>query len=166
MSIVVTDVSFDSDLKMILPRLRVYAMSLTRNSDRANDLVQQTAMKALAGRNSFRPGASFAAWIFRIQRNEFVSELRRTRPTVNIDDVAESMPSCPPRQENGLVMREFLGAFRKLSNGSRQALLLSKLEGYSYERIAKHAGISIGTVKSRAWRGRAALNRMLAPKII
>src|SRR5579872_2052899 len=87
MSIVVTDVSFESDLKMILPRLRVYAMSLTHNKDLADDLVQRTAVKALAGRHSFRPGSSFSSWIFRIERNEFISELRRTRPTVNIDDV-------------------------------------------------------------------------------
>ena len=152
MSIVVTDVSFDSDLKMILPRLRVYAMSLTHNKDLADDLVQRTAVKALAGRHSFRPGSSFSSWIFRIERNEFISELRRTRPTVNIDDVTASVPSCPPRQENGLVMREFLGAFLAMdipaSSAMTRALLgwqptqpglLADLDAghYSNDRVAE-----------------------------
>jgi RNA polymerase sigma-70 factor (ECF subfamily) len=154
---------FDSDLTGILPRLRRYALSLTRNSDRADDLVQQTALKALAGRKSFRPGTNFGGWIFRIQRNEFISELRRIRPTVNLDDAAASLPVRPPHQENGLIMREFLAAFRQLSGGTRRALLLARLEGYSYEQIASHDGIREGTVKSRVSRGRDKLEYLLAP---
>jgi RNA polymerase sigma-70 factor (ECF subfamily) len=105
---------FDLDLRGMLPQLRAYALSLTRNGDRADDLVQQTAMKALAGRDSFRVGTNFAGWIFRIQRNEFISELRRNRPTVDFDSVPEHTVSEPPRQEHGLVLREFLGAFYQL----------------------------------------------------
>jgi RNA polymerase sigma-70 factor (ECF subfamily) len=74
------------------------------------------------------------------------------------------MLSTQPAQERGLVMRDFMTAFRKLSRGSRQALLLSKLEGRSYEQIASHAGIAVGTVKSRIWRGRTALERLLSGK--
>jgi DNA-directed RNA polymerase specialized sigma24 family protein len=62
-------------------------------------------------------------------------------------------------------MREFVAAFRQLSQGTREALLLAKLEGQSYERIAKSSGISVGTVKSRIWRGRALLDHLLAPRI-
>ena len=156
--------SFNVDLTHILPRLRVYAMSLTRDGDRADDLVQQTAVKALAGRKSFRHGTNFSGWIFRIQRNEFISGLRRARPTIDIDDEAVRLPFHEPKQEVGLVMREFMGAFRKISKASRQAILLSKLEGYSHQQIADHAGISEGTVKSRIWRGRASLDRLLAPR--
>jgi len=153
---------FDSNLKSVLPKLRHYAMSLTRDSDRADDLVQQTALKALAGRQSFRTGTNFAGWMFRIQRNEFISGLRRTRLTVDIDDA--STLSERPLQENGLVMREFMTAFRQLPAGSRQALLLSNLEGQTYDQIAARAGISVGTVKSRVWRGRALLDRLLNPE--
>src|SRR4051794_11554120 len=85
------DAGFDLDLKELLPRLRIYALSLTRNSDRADDLVQQPALKALAGRASFRVGSNFSGWVFRIQRNEFVSELRRNRPTVELDSPAARM---------------------------------------------------------------------------
>jgi len=154
-------IGFEFDLKSILPRLRVYALSLTRNFDRANDLVQQTALKALAGRSSYNSGTNFSAWIFRIQRNEFISGLRRERPSVNFDE-AYSV-AVPPRQESGIAVREFIGAFRKLSKGSRQALVLAQIEGYSYERIAGHAGISVGTVKSRVSRGRTTLRRLLEP---
>ena len=152
---------FDVDLQTVLPKLRSYAMSLTRDRDRADDLVQQTALKALAGRASYRIGTNFSAWMFRIQRNEFISGLRRARPTVDIDDVLSL--SERPLQENGMVMREFVAAFRQLPAGSRQALLLSNLEGDTYDQIAIRTGVSVGTVKSRVWRGRALLKRLLDP---
>lgn len=153
---------FDVDLTHILPRLRSYALSLTRNGDRADDLVQQTAMKALAGRRSFRPGSNFGGWIFRIQRNEFISGLRRTSNTVSLEDKEAYVPSEAPRQETRLMMREFVGAFRQIPKASRQALLLSQLEGFSHKQIADHMGVAQGTVKSRISRGRASLDRLLA----
>jgi RNA polymerase sigma-70 factor (ECF subfamily) len=152
---------FDLDLKAILPRLRIYALSLTRNRDRADDLVQQTALKALAGRASFRVGSNFSGWIFRIQRNEFISELRRDRPTVELDSPAAYMAHEPPRQEDRLVLRDVLGALQQLSSAGRQALLQSQIEGCPHREIASRAGISIGTVKSRISRGRTALARLL-----
>jgi RNA polymerase sigma-70 factor, ECF subfamily len=157
--------SFDSDLKGILPRLRVYAMSLTRNIDQADDLVQQTALKALAGRESFRTGTNFAGWMFRIQRNEFISELRRARPTVNIEDRIAQTASHPPQQENGLIMREFMTAFRTLSSERREALLLGTVEDQPYAQIAKRAGVTVGAVKSRVRRGREMLKQLLDPQI-
>jgi RNA polymerase sigma-70 factor, ECF subfamily len=160
------DSGFDFDLKDILPRLRTYALSLTRNSDRADELVQQTALKALAGRESFRTGTNFAGWVFRIQRNEFISELRRTRPITTHDATALRPLSDPPRQESGLMLRELADALRQLSRGAREALLLSNVEGHSHQQIATHAGISVGTVKSRISRGRAALARLLDPPAV
>ena len=154
---------FDLDLTGSLERLRIYALSLTRNGDRADDLVQQTVLKALAGRESFRPGSNFTGWIFRIQRNEFISELRRSRPTVDILGEVGHRLSVPARQEEGLVLREFLGAFRQLTGDSREALLLSRLEGWSYRKIADRSGIAVGTVKSRVSRSRATLARLLDP---
>lgn len=152
---------FRTDLVTMLPRLRVYALSLARNPDRADDLVQRTVVNSLAGRKSFRPGSNFAAWLFRIQRNEFVSGLRRERSTVPLDDVIANTLSHPPLQESGLVMREFKNAFDILSNSQRKTLLLAVLEGYSYDRIATHTGVSVGTVKARVSRARARLRRIL-----
>jgi RNA polymerase sigma-70 factor (ECF subfamily) len=78
---------FDLELKSMLPRLRIYAQSLTRDGGLADTLVQQTALKAQVDHESFRPGENFAAWLFSIQRNEFISGLRHARPTVGVDDV-------------------------------------------------------------------------------
>jgi RNA polymerase sigma-70 factor, ECF subfamily len=152
---------FHEQLKAILPRLRIYALSLTRDRDAADDLVHDTVIKALTGRHSFQPGTNLAAWLFRIQRNEFISGLRRRRPTVPVDTaIAESL-SHPPHQDSGLVMREFMSAFGKLAAAQREALLLAVLEGLPYETIAEHTGVSVGTVKSRISRARDTLERLL-----
>jgi RNA polymerase sigma-70 factor (ECF subfamily) len=152
---------FDTDLTQLLPRLRIYALSLTRDSVRADDLVQQTVVRSLAGRKSFRPGTNFPGWLFRIQRNEFISGLRRERPTVELNDAISSTLSQPQRQESGIVMREFMTAFRTLAGDQRRALLQTALEGRTHETIAGAAGIAIGTVKSRVSRARAHLRQML-----
>jgi RNA polymerase sigma-70 factor (ECF subfamily) len=152
---------FHVDLKSIMPRLRVYALSLTRDRDRADDLVQETVVKSLVGRQSFRPGTNFAAWLFRIQRNEFISGLRRQRPSVPLDEAIANKLSHAPAQESGLIMHEFTKAFGRLANCQREALLLAVLEGWSYQRIAAHSGVSIGTVKSRVSRARSSLRQML-----
>jgi RNA polymerase sigma-70 factor (ECF subfamily) len=152
---------FHSDLKAILPRLRLYALSLTRDRDRAEDLVQETVVKALAGQKSFRPGSSFSAWIYRIERNEFISGLRRLRPAVTIDDDICNTLSHPPHQDSGLVVQEFLTAFGTLPVAQREALVLSVVDGQSYAQIARHAGMSVGTIKSRVSRARDRLERLL-----
>lgn len=153
---------FHVDLKALLPRLRIYALSLTRDRDRADDLVQDAVVKALAGQRSFQPGTNFPAWLFRIQRNEFISGLRRLRPTVPIDDVIANALSHAPAQESGLIMREFAKAFGLLAACQREALLLAVLEGWSYQRIATLSDVSVGTVKSRISRARTALKLALA----
>ena len=152
---------FDTDLTQLLPRLRVYALSLTRDAVRADDLVQQTVVRSLAGRASFRPGTNFPGWLFRIQRNEFISGLRRERPTVELSDAIVSTLSQPHRQESAIAMREFMAAFRTLGGGQRRALLMTALEGHTHETIAGLSGVSIGTVKSRVSRARARLRQML-----
>jgi RNA polymerase sigma-70 factor (ECF subfamily) len=156
---------FDTDLTQLLPRLRNYALSLTRDSVQADDLVQQTVVRSLAGRASFRRGTNFPAWLFRIQRNEFISGLRRERPTVELTDAISSTLVHAQRQESGIVMREFKKAFRTLAADQRRALLLTALEGHSHERIAGASGIAIGTVKSRVSRARAQLRQMLDLKV-
>jgi RNA polymerase sigma-70 factor (ECF subfamily) len=152
---------FHEQLKAALPRLRIYALSLTRNADAADDLVQDTVIKALQGRLSFQPGTNFAAWVFRIQRNEFISGLRRQRPMVPVDNDISERQTHPPRQESGLVMREFVSAFAKLAPTQREALLLAVLEGLPYDAIAERTGVSVGTVKSRISRGRDMLEHLL-----
>jgi len=155
---------FEADLTRLLPRLRVYALSLTRDAGRADDLVQQTVLRSLIGRRSFRPGSNFPGWLFRIQRNEFISGLRRERPTVELTDAIAGTLSHAPRQEMGIVLREFTKAFRTLTGSQRRALLMTGLAGHSHETIAGRTGVSIGTVKSRVSRGRARLRHLLDPQ--
>ena len=152
---------FHTDLKTMLPRLRVYALSLTHDRDRSNDLVQQTVLKAIAGRRSFQPGTNFGAWLIRIQRNEFISGLRRERPMLPFDEIVANSLTHAPTQETGLMMREFLKAFGCLTSTQRESLLLAVLEGFSYQQIAAHCSVSIGTVKSRIWRARTMLSELL-----
>src|SRR4029078_2331879 len=117
--------------------------------------------KALTGRKSFEPGTNLSAWVFRIQRNEFISGLRRLRPSVPVDAaVAESL-SHQPHQESRLVMREFMSAFGKLAPTPREALLLAVLEGQPHEVTAAHTGVGVGAVKSRISRARDPLERLL-----
>jgi len=104
---------------------------------------------------------TFGGWLFRIQRNEFISKLRRTRPTVDLDSLAAYALSDPPKQEDGLILRDLLGSFRQLSRDRRKVLLLSTFEGCTHQQIATQLGIAEGTVKSRVSRGRAALARLL-----
>ena len=152
---------FRSDLTKMLPRLRIYAMSLTRDADRADDLVQQTVLRSLAGQHSYRTGTNFPGWVFRIERNEFISGLRRQRPTVPMDDAIANTLSHAPRQEIGIVMREFKKAFRVLTGSQRQALLMTALDGESHERIAAFSSVSVGTVKSRISRARSRLREVI-----
>jgi RNA polymerase sigma-70 factor (ECF subfamily) len=157
--------AFETDLTELLPRLRTYALSLTRDSVRADDLVQQTVLRSLAGRKSFQPGTNFPGWLFRIQRNEFISGLRRERPTVELTEAIARTLSYAERQESGIAMREFTTAFRTLADDQRQVLLLTALEGQSHETIAGACGIAIGTVKSRVSRARTRLRQMLDLKV-
>lgn len=150
---------FHKQLLAALPKLRVYAISLTHNRDAADDLVQETVAKALRARHSFQPGTNLQAWLFRIQRNQFISDLRAARPTTDIE--AASTIGLPPRQETGMMMREFLQAFGKLHATQREALILAVVEGRKLEDIAALTGVATGTVKSRISRARDALARML-----
>src|SRR5436305_14934043 len=96
---------FHEQLKAILPRLRIYALSLTRDRDAADDLVHDTVVKALTGRASFQPGTNLSAWVFRIQRNEFISGLRRARTSV-ADEPGDSDRFSPLAQrERRLELR-------------------------------------------------------------
>ena len=126
--------------------------------------MQQTVLRSLVGRASFRPGTNFVGWLFRIQRNEFISGLRRERPTVELTDAIAGTLSQPQRQESGIVMREFMTAFRTLAGDQRRALLLTALDGRSHESIAAVCGVAIGTVKSRVSRARAQLRQMARPR--
>jgi RNA polymerase sigma-70 factor (ECF subfamily) len=145
-----------------LPRLRAYAMALTRNRAGADDLLQQTALKAWNAQAQFVAGTNFKAWLYQIMRNEHISTFRRTkRQSVPIDSLPEEFFAQDGHQENKLLTREVLKAMDQLHKSQREVLLMNAVGGLSYEEIAATLNCSMGTVKSRLWRARHEMHKLV-----
>src|SRR6202171_6525738 len=156
------DQTRDSILAAI-PNLRAFAISLSGNVDRADDLVQETVLRALSNINSFEPGTNMPAWLFTILRNLFRSEYRKRRREVEDADgrYAETLKSHP-EQHGRVEFEEFRGALAKLPADQREALILVGASGFSYEEAADICGCAVGTIKSRVNRARTRLADLLA----
>ena len=146
-----------------VPSLRAFAISLSGNVDRADDLVQETLLRALANIDSFQPGSNMPAWLFTILRNLFRSEYRKRRREVEDSDgsYAQSLKS-QPEQSGHIEFQEFREALGKLPPDQREALILVGASGFSYEEAADICGCAVGTIKSRVNRARARLADMLS----
>lgn len=144
----------------VRPRLSVYALSLTRDSDRADDLLQDVFLRCVENASGFEAGTNFAAWSFRIMRNHFLDGLRRpkNRPHVDIADVVITQR---PAQEDNIQTRHLIRYLRLLPKDTRRILLMAGLEGMSYEQIAALTGFEVGTIKSKVSRTRALLDGAL-----
>ncbi len=146
-----------------VPSLRAFAISLSGNIDRADDLVQETLLRAIANIDSFQPGTNMSAWMFTILRNLFRSEYRKRRREVEDTDgsYAESLKSHP-EQASRLEFQEFRTALAKLPPDQREALVLVGASGFSYEEAAAICECAVGTIKSRVNRARTRLADLLA----
>ena len=146
-----------------VPSLRAFAISLCGNVDRADDLVQETLLRAMANIDSFQPGTNMSAWLLTILRNLFRSEYRKRRREVEDGDgtYAESLKS-QPEQEARVEFREFRAALAKLPSDQREALILVGASGFSYEEAAGICGCAIGTIKSRVNRARTRLAELMS----
>jgi|HubBroStandDraft_6_1064221.scaffolds.fasta_scaffold78675_2 RNA polymerase sigma-70 factor, ECF subfamily len=145
-----------------IPNLRAFAMSLSGNVDRADDLVQETVMRAMANINTFTPGTNMAAWLFTILRNLFRSQYRKRRREVEDPDGSYLASLKAPAEQFGrLEFKELIEALAKLPHVQREALLLVAASGFSYEEAAAICGIAVGTVKSRVSRARQQLAELL-----
>ena len=146
-----------------VPSLRAFAISLSGNVDRADDLVQETLLRALVNIDSFQPGTNLSAWLFTILRNLFRSEYRKRRREVEDGDgtYAESLKS-QPEQEARVEFREFRAALAKLPSDQREALILVGASGFSYEEAAGICGCAVGTIKSRVNRARTRLAELMS----
>lgn len=153
--------TFHDDLIALLPKLRVQALVLTRHRAAAEDLVQDTVVNALAARAQFRPGTNLAAWLHRILRNRFISDVRKHRPKVAIEDAPMEALACGADPADRLVAKELARALDRLPADQRETLLLVTLHGLSCEEVADVTGCAVGTVKSRVFRARATLERAL-----
>ena len=145
-----------------VPSLRAFAISLSGNVDRADDLVQETLLRALANIHSFQPGTNMPAWLFTILRNLFRSEYRKRRREVEDADgsYAETLKT-QPAQTSHVEFKEFSAALNKLPDDQREALILIGASGFSYEEAAEICGCAIGTIKSRVNRARTRLAHLL-----
>jgi RNA polymerase sigma-70 factor (ECF subfamily) len=157
------DDSVRQDILAAVPGLRAFAISLCGNVDRADDLVQEALLRALANIHSFQPGTNMSAWLFTILRNHFRSEYRKRRREVEDSDghYAESLTSHP-EQHGQLELSEFRTALAKLPEEQREALILVGASGFSYEEAAEICGCAIGTVKSRVNRARTRLAELMS----
>jgi len=146
-----------------VPSLRAFAISLSGNVDRADDLVQETLLRAMANINSFQPGTNMSAWLFTILRNLFRSEYRKRRREVEDTDgsYAETLKS-QPEQTSHVEFQEFRAALSKLPEDQREALILVGASGFSYEEAAEICGCAVGTIKSRVNRARTRLAQLLS----
>ncbi len=152
---------FLDEIEATVPALRRYARSLTRNADRADDLVQDCLERAIRKRNLFSPTGPVQAWLFRILINLWRNDLRferRRGEHVAIDSIAE--PSVAPAQPGRIALAEMSRAIDRLPDDQREALLLVVLEGMSYQDAASVLGIPAGTLMSRLGRARAALRAL------
>jgi len=146
-----------------IPALRRYAWALLRDGDAADDLVQDCLERALARWRLRRRDGNLRAWLFTIQRNLFLSGLRRGRrrgPDVDIDALA-AVPSAEASQDSELMRRDVLAELDALSEEQRSVLLLVAVEDFSYAETARILGVPLGTVMSRLSRARAAMRRRL-----
>ncbi len=146
-----------------LPNLRAFAASLSGSMQLADDLVQDTAVKAWSNQDKFQPGTSIRAWLFTILRNTYFSLYRkRGREVQDVDGVYSGKIAVIGGQESHLDLADFREALASLPVEQREALVMIGASGLSYEEVAEISGVPVGTVKSRVNRARAKLATLLA----
>src|SRR5262245_66248386 len=146
----------------LVPNLRAFAVSLCGNIERADDLVQETLLKAWNNIDDFQEGTNLRAWLFTILRNTYFSDCRRRRREVeDRDGIKAADLSVHPEQPGHLDMQDFRKALDALPPDQREALVLVGAAGFSYEDAAAISGCAVGTIKSRVNRARSKLSALL-----
>jgi RNA polymerase sigma-70 factor (ECF subfamily) len=154
--------SFKRELLATLPSLRAFAFSLSGRHDKADDLVQDTIMKAWAKQESFELGTNIKAWLFTILRNEFYSQMRkRGREVQDSDGLFTERMAVHPAQFGHMDLADFKKALDQLPDDQREAVILIGASGFSYEEAAEICDCAVGTMKSRVSRARARLQDLL-----
>jgi len=154
--------SFKRDLLATLPSLRAFAVSLSGRHDKADDLVQDTVMKAWAKQESFELGTNMKAWLFTILRNEFYSQMRkRGREVQDTDGAFTERMAVHPSQYGIVDLNDFRKALDRLPDDQREAVILIGASGFSYEEAAEICHCAVGTMKSRVSRARTKLQELL-----
>ncbi|HEV2568529.1 sigma-70 family RNA polymerase sigma factor [Sphingomonas sp.] len=157
-----SDEEFRQQLALVIPHLRAFGRSLSGNRDTADDLVQETLLKAWAARKRFQAGTNMRAWTFIILRNLYLSQMRRARFKGEWDDLAaDRLLAAPASQDRHVELADMQRALMHLPQPQREALILVGAGGFAYEEAAEICGVAVGTIKSRVARGRVALEALL-----
>jgi len=161
--VALSDDEFRTELARVIPHLRAFGRSLSGNRDLADDLVQETLLKAWAARQRFQAGTNMRAWTFIILRNLFLSQMRRARFKGEWDDLtASKILAAPASQERHVDLGDLQRALMHLPQPQREALILVGAGGFAYEEAAEICGCAVGTIKSRVARGRVALEQLMS----
>ena len=160
--IALSDADFKEQLGQVIPHLRAFGRSVSGSRDLADDLVQETLMKAWAARKRFQAGTNMRAWTFIILRNLYLSQMRRSRFRGEWDDlVADRILAAPAGQDKQVELGDMQRALLHLPQPQREALILVGAGGFAYEEAADICGVAVGTIKSWVARGRVALEALL-----
>lgn len=152
------DARTEGAIVQAIPGLRAFAVSLCRNGDRADELVQETLTRAIAHIGTFEKGTNLNAWLFTILRNSFYNDCRRSRRAeCDIDDQHAQSITLPLDQDGWDIAEDLRAGLAKLSSVHRQALFLVGASGLSYDEAAAVARCEVGTMKSRVFRARKML---------
>ncbi len=149
------------EVEQYIPHLRRYARAIAHNPVAADDLVQESLLRALSKSHLYKPGTNLRAWLFTILHNQHVSDMRRNARTgiaVDPDNVASAL-ATRPSQEAGLVVNAVNQALESLPDEQRILIEMVALGGESYDDVAKSCGLALGTVKSRISRGRSQIRK-------
>ena len=156
------DHQFRKDLIACIPPLRAFAISLTGKVDRADDLVQETLLKAWANRESFEPGTRLKAWLNATPPTEIYTVFRKRRREVeDADGIIAANIGVHPEQDGHMDLTDMQQALGLLPVDQREALLLVSASDMSYEEAALICGVAVGTIKSRVNRARVRLAELL-----
>lgn len=148
------------ELEQLIPRLRRYARSLTRDETRADDLVQDTLIRAIDKLHLFEPGTNLVAWLFTIMRNIHINALRSAKWEREQDPADLELP-VPGLQLSNLALRDLARAMGALPDDQRETVLLVAVEGLAYQDAAEIMNVPIGTVRSRLSRARSRLRQLM-----
>lgn len=151
---------FDEQLREIIPRLRRFAVSLTRNSGSADDLVQASLERALSGWGEKRAEGDVRAWLFAILYRQFLDAHRRSRRYARMLEFFSGRDDAEPSTERTVIAQSTLQAFDRLPSEQRALLLMVSVEGLSYKEVAQILNVPSGTVMSRLSRARQALRQL------
>lgn len=156
------DVALRSQVVAFLPALRAFARALTRGRSEADDLVQETLLKALSNIDKFQPGTNLRAWLFTILRNNFYTDIRkRKRESEGLSMMSHQEEHRGPEQEWSMTLKSLEEALTHLPDDQREALVLVGAAGLSYEEAANVCGCAVGTIKSRVNRARSKLLNLM-----